>query len=145
MVVTIHVAVVAYVFRTLASPMTLQGSLVWIPLTVSVAFFLSWPIGQAVAMACESGERKVVRSCPRCGRVDVRPLVRPGGGIFQPATGFRCAACRTIFAEVENSALDQRASTQTHEPELEGIWFLPDLTKESIRFLDENPGASDGP
>jgi hypothetical protein len=137
MVVTIHVAVVASIFRTLVSPATLQGSLVWIPLTVSISFFLSWPVGKAVASAFEPGERGVLRSCPRCGLGDVRPVVQPGEGIFQPATGYRCASCRTIFPGIENPSLNQRASPRTSELGSEGIWFLPDLAEESIRFLDE--------
>ena len=69
MLVTLHVAAVASVFRTLAAPSTLAGSLIWVPLTVSVAVFLSWPIGRAIAGAFDPGEppRTCSDTAPRCG------------------------------------------------------------------------------
>jgi hypothetical protein len=112
MLVTAHVAAVSYVVRLLVTPSTLVGSLIWVPLTISLAVFLSWPIGQAVASAFDPGDARTERTCPNCGRRELRPLIRPGAGLFQPVTAYRCDAS--------------------------GIDFLADLPIEGdIRFLDE--------
>ena len=67
MVVTLHVAAVAYVIRGLTRPVTLFDSFVWVPVTIGVAVFLSWPIGRAIAAAFDPGDSSGGLTCPRCG------------------------------------------------------------------------------
>jgi hypothetical protein len=138
MLVTLHVAVVAYVIRSLATPSTLMGSLIWVPVTISVAVFLSWPLGRAIALAFDPEERRVDRLCPRCGRLEVRPLIRPGAGLFQPVSAYRCAACWTTMRDDGESWVVEEG--QLHPPPLDptGIAFLSDpLGDDELRFLDE--------
>ena len=138
MVVTLHVAAVAYVIRRLTRPVTLLDSFVWVPVTIAVAVFLSWPIGRAIAAAFDPGDGSKDRACPRCGRRDVRPLVRAGAGLFQPASGYRCAACRTTFRPSGPASLEIQAPREAGPVDPSGIEFLDDTLGEGeIRFLDE--------
>ena len=146
MLVTLHVAVVAYVIRTLATPSTLIGSLIWVPATISVAVFLSWPLGRAIALAFDPGERRVDRLCPKCGRLEVRPLIRPGAGLFQTVSGYRCAACWTTMRDVGESWVVEEGQLEPEPLNSTGIAFLSDpLDENELRFLDEpskSPSAS---
>ncbi len=142
MVVTVHVAAVAYVIRSLAFPSTLVGSLIWVPATVSVAVFVSWPIGRVIASAFDPGERPDA-TCPRCNRGDLRPLIRPGAGLFQPITSYRCALCRTTFREDGGSRIEEPASPGVVTIDPSGIAYLSDpLEDGEIQFLDDHPGSS---
>jgi hypothetical protein len=142
MVVTIHVAAVACVIRSLATPSTLVGSLLWVPATISVAVFLSWPVGRAIVRAFDPGDVGFDRICPTCGRPEIRPLIRPGTGLFHPITGYRCAACRSTLrreGEAWVVALEPRDG-QPIDPS--GISYLSDpLGEDAIRFLDDPPGS----
>jgi DNA-directed RNA polymerase subunit RPC12/RpoP len=143
MVVTIHVAAVAYVFRSLARPSTLRDTMVWVPATIAVAVFLSWPIGRVISRAFDPGESGVDRTCPRCGRREIRPLIRPGAGLFQPVMGYRCAACWTTFRGDAVSGLEAQPPTETGPIDPSGIDFLSDpLGEDAIRFLDDPPAEA---
>ena len=141
MIVTIHVAAVAYIFRSMSRPTTLAGSLFWIPLTISIAVFLSWPISRAIIRAFDPGDIIHDRICPRCGRPEIRPLIRHGAGLFQPVAAYRCAACwSTVRHDGENwritSTPDQAEPVSASE-----IAYLSDpLGADEIQFLDDVPG-----
>ena len=138
MVVTLHVAAVAYVIRGLTRPVTLFDSFVWVPVTIGVAVFLSWPIGRAIAAAFDPGDPSGGLTCPRCGRRDVRPLVRPGAGLFQPVTGYKCAACWTTIRQVGGARPEAQAPGNAGPVDPSGIEFLDDTVEDgAIRFLDE--------
>jgi hypothetical protein len=138
MVVTLHVAAVAYVIGRFAHPATLMDSFVWLPVTIGVAVFLSWPIGRAIAAAFDPGDSSMDRTCPRCGRRDVRPLVRAGAGLFQPVSGYRCASCWTTFRQVEGTRVETQAPLGSSPADASGIEFVVEAAREGeIRFLDE--------
>jgi hypothetical protein len=139
MVVTIHVAAVAYVIRSLIAPSSVAISLVWVPVTISVAVFLSWPLGRAITWAFDPGELPVDRTCPNCGRGEVRPLIRPGTGLFQPASGYRCVSCWTTFRH-DGGRYDLQEPRWEGPVDPSGIAYLSDPAGEDeIRFLDEGP------
>jgi hypothetical protein len=138
MVVTLHVAAVAYVVGRLTRPATLLDSFVWVPVTIGVAVFLSWPIGRAIGAAFDPGDSSMARTCPQCGRRDVRPLVRAGAGLFQPVSGYRCAACGTTFRQDGGTRVETQAPPETGPADPSGIEFLAEAVQEGeIRFLDE--------
>ena len=138
MLVTLHVAAVAYVIRRFTRPVTTMDSVVWMPVTIGVAVFLSWPIGRAIAGAFDPADPSIDRTCPKCGRHDLRPLVRPGAGLFQPTTGFRCAACWTTFRHVGGLRVEAQAPPPSSNVDGSGIEFLSEAVSEAeIRFLDE--------
>jgi hypothetical protein len=146
MLVTLHVAVVAFVIRTVVAPATLASSLVWVPATISVAVFLSWPIGRAIARAFDPGELPLDRTCPKCGRGDIRPLLRASEGLFEPVSAFRCALCWTTMRVVEGSWVVEPGQPEAGLADPSGISFLSDpLSEDELRFLDEpseSPGGS---
>ncbi len=142
MLVTLHVAVVAAAVRALAEPTSLVGSfLLWVPVSIVVAVFLSWPIGRAITSAFQPESGSVDRLCPGCGCLGLRPLVRPGGGLFAPVVGHRCAGCGTTYRRVDGETLAEvplAESAPAGEPE---IRFLAgggsaDPDDSGIRFLD---------
>ena len=138
MIVTLHVAAVAYVIRLFTRPDTLLDSFVWVPVAIALAVFISWPMARAIGSAFDPGEAPMDRTCPRCGRREIRPLIRPGMGIFQPASGFRCAACWTTFRQVEGSEVEELARSATGPVDPSGIEFVSEtLVEGEIRFLDE--------
>jgi hypothetical protein len=139
MMVTAHVAGVAYVVRLLGTPSTLAGTLIWVPLTITLAVFLTWPIGRAVATAFEPGDAGRDRTCPRCGRRELRPLIRPGGGLFQPVNAHRCAACWSTFRVDGDRQVEEPGRRDPEPADPTGIEFLSDpLAEGEIRFLEEN-------
>jgi hypothetical protein len=115
------------------------GSLLLVPVTISVAVFLSWPIGRAIARAFEPGEG-IDPTCPRCNRGEIRPLIRPESGLSHAITGYRCAVCRATLRQ------DGEAWVVADEPsydlpvDLSGIAYLSDpLGEDDIRFLEDPP------
>jgi DNA-directed RNA polymerase subunit RPC12/RpoP len=144
MIVTIHVAVVAYVVRVLIRPESLLDSIfVAVPVTLAVALFLSWPIGRIFALAFDPGDASAERRCPRCGRRDLRPLIRASGGIFQPVTGYRCAGCWTTFRRVGTQKLVEPPLERDAEVDPTGINFLDQGPSEGeVRFLDGKSDSS---
>jgi len=144
MIVTIHVAAVAYMVRTLGRPSTLAGSLIWTPLTISVAVFLSWPVSRAITRAFDPGESGPDRICPRCGRSEIRPLIRPGTGLFQPVTGYRCASCWSILRKEGETWVVTTTPDRSESIDPSGISFLSDpLGAHEIQFLDDQPESTD--
>ena len=143
MVVTLHVAVVAYVIRTFLRPTSLVGSFfVWVPLTIAVAVFLSWPIARGLARAFDPGQSSGDSPCPRCGRRMLRPLVRPGRERFVIASDYRCAGCETTFRQVGEGIVEEPASSRDGLVDPAGIAFLgEDATAGEIRFLDDRPDS----
>lgn len=68
MLVTLHVAVVAYVIRIFLRPSNSAAAFfVWAPLTIALAVFLSWPIARGVARAFDPGVGQGDPTCPTCG------------------------------------------------------------------------------
>jgi hypothetical protein len=138
MIVTIHVAVVAYVIRVLAQPKSWVDTIfVAVPVIIGVALFLSWPISRVLASAFDPGDASVDRRCPKCGRRELRPLLRNSGGIFQPVTGYRCAGCWTTYRQVGELRLAE-PPLQSNEPvDSKGIEFLDQgVSEDEFRFLD---------
>jgi hypothetical protein len=148
MLATLHVAVAAYAVRTLVRPSQLGPSLaVWMPLTLGVALFLSWPIGRAIAAAFDPDRNREIhrKRCPRCGRAELRPLVRTGRGIFEPIAGYRCAACWSTLRRVEDRLVAEHRSSSIGPVDPSGIEFLGEPTKEGeIRFLDDGEPGTHG-
>jgi DNA-directed RNA polymerase subunit RPC12/RpoP len=144
MIVTIHVAVVAYVIRVLIRPESLLDSIfVAVPVTMAVALFLSWPISRLFALAFDPQDGSAERRCPRCGRRELRPLLRTKGGIFQPVTGYRCVGCWTTFRQVGTQRLVEPALERDAEVDPTGINFLDQEPSEvEVRFLDEKTDSS---
>jgi hypothetical protein len=150
MVVTLHVAVISYAVRSFLRPTSLAGSFaVWVPLTILAALFLSMPIVKAIAAAFHPEVGVFGRTCPRCMRGDLRPLLRAGSGLFTPVSGYRCAACRTTFRQVGETIIEEPALDKSSPVEPEGIQFQigswevrADQTE--IRFLDEPIDATPG-
>jgi hypothetical protein len=138
MMVTIHVAVVAYVIRVFLRPTNWFDSiLVAVPVSIVVALFLSWPISRLLASAFDPGDASADRRCPRCGRGELRPLLRNSGGIFQPVSGYRCAGCWTTYRQVGESNLEEPARQKDEAVDSNGIEFLDRRASESeVRFLD---------
>ena len=98
MVVTLHVAVISYAVRSFLRPTSLAGSFaVWVPLSILAALFLSMPIGQAIGAAFHPEDGIFGRTCPRCDRGELRPLLRTGSGLFTPVSGYRCAVAGRRF------------------------------------------------
>jgi hypothetical protein len=140
MLLAIHVAVIASVFRFFSGPDRTQGSVVWVVLMMAVALFLSWPISRAIASAFDPGEVPVTRVCPRCHRRDLRPLVRAGAGLFQPVSSYRCAGCWTTLRLVGDAKIEEPAHPRSEPVDSTGIQFLDGwATEGEIRFLDEPP------
>jgi hypothetical protein len=144
MVMTLHVAVISYAVRSFLRPTSLAGSFaVWVPLSILAALFLSMPIGHAIASAFLSDEGIDGRTCPRCSRGELRPLLRTGHEMFTPTSGFRCALCRTTFRQVGDDVIEEPAQDRSRPIEPEGIRFLTDppaapADESEIRFLDES-------
>jgi hypothetical protein len=140
MLVTLHVAAIASLLRYFQGSRLHDGSLlVWVPLTVAIATLISWPINRAfLAEFHDRGDSG--RICPRCRRDDLRPLIRPGDGIFQPAVGYRCAGCRTTIRWLGESKTIEIPPPADRPVSRSGIRFLdePDESFE-IRFLDDPP------
>lgn len=145
MFLTVHVAVVAYVIRSVAMPKTLTGLLIWVPGVIFVAVFLSWPIGRMIASAFEPGNLAFDPTCPRCGR-EVRRLIRPGDGLAKQTTGFRCVSCGATFRE-DGSRTWEMIPIEEGPVDPSGIAFLSDpANEEEIRFLDDPTSVPlDGP
>ena len=146
MVLTLHVAMVAAVFRAIGRPATLAGSLgVWVPLTISVAVYLSWPLGRAIVAAIRDDRASSSSRCLGCGHFELRPLLRPGRGLFQPVAGYRCAFCGTTHRPVDGRVVVERPASDIGAPGPAGIVFLAEATGpevcEEIRFLDDDPPA----
>ena len=144
MLVTLHVAVVAYILRAFTRPGGSTGSiLLWVPITIGLALFLSWPISRAIASAFDPVEMSIERRCPRCGRCELRPLIRPRGGLFQPVTNYRCAACWTTFHQMGEVKIEEHPRLPNEPIDSSGVQFLDEsATEVEIKFLDETLGSS---
>jgi hypothetical protein len=143
MMVTIHVAAVSYVIKSLATPSTLTGTLIWVPATISVAVLVSWPIGRAIASAFDASEQGINPTCPSCKRGELRPLTRPDRDIFQPVTACRCALCKTTFRDEGGTWIEEPPSPEAAPANPPEIAYLSDpLAEAEMRFLDEEPGKS---
>lgn len=143
MLVTLHVAVVAYVIRTFLRPTSPVASfIVWVPLTIAVAVFLSWPLARGLARAFEPDQGSGDPACPRCGPRAIRPLVRSDCGRFLIASDYRCAGCGTTFRQVGEAVVEEPASSKVGLVDPTGIEFLgEDATVDEIRFLDDRPDS----
>jgi hypothetical protein len=145
MIVTLYVAVVAYGIRVLTRPISLAGSFgFWAPLAIVVALGLCWPLGQAISRAFDS-EPGFGRICPRCQGGTLRPLLRAGGGLFQPLTGYRCTICRLTIRVVDGRTFEEapHEPTEPEVPDTTGIAFVEPPAPTStaspgeIQFLDD--------
>jgi len=144
MLVTLHVAVVAAIFRSLGRPTTLSGSFVfWVPLTILFAVFLSWPLGRALSAAFQADPESGMSRCGECGTFDLRPLLRSGAGLFGPVAGYRCPRCGVTYRVAEGGIIVERPIMEVGTGEDSGIEFLFEVPRpgdrEGIRFLDEDP------
>lgn len=142
MLVTLHVAVISTVIRSIAGSTGRAGFLaLWVPVAIVLGSFLSWPIGRAIAGAFQPVEFPADGRCPRCGRTPVRPLIRPGAGLFPEEVGYRCARCMTTFRVAEGGFLEEPPPADPARESAAGIDFLPEISPgpaedPEIRFLD---------
>jgi hypothetical protein len=142
MLLAIHVAVIASVFRFVTGPDRSQGSIVWVVVMMAAALFFSWPISRAIAGAFDPVEVPAHQICPKCRRADLRPLVRHGAGLFQPVSNYRCAGCWTTFRLVGEAKIVEPAPSRMEPVDPAGIRFLDEVAEVGeIRFLDD-PGQS---
>ena len=138
MIVTAHVAVVALVVRSFAGPKSLAEALAWVVVTIILAIGISWPVGLAVTSAFNPVDISFDRACKRCGRREIRPLIAAGKDLFHPATGYRCAACWTIYRVEDSGEPLLLDTTAIERPDSSGIAYLSDpLSDEEMRFFDE--------
>lgn len=140
MIATLHVAAVAYVIRTFLRP---TGSpalvFIWVPLTIAVAVFLSWPLARGLARAFDPGEQPNEPACPKCGRTSLRPLIRPGHGLFAEVSGYRCSNCGSTIRRVNHAIVEEPAISNDGPIDPAGIEFLSgEATEGEIQFLDES-------
>lgn len=145
MLVTLHVAAVASVFRSLSRPSTLLSTFVlWVPLSIFLAVFLSWPLGRAISAAFRPAGELEGGQCRECGADSLRPLLRAGAGIFQPVAGYRCLGCGTTARPVDGGIVLERPTAEVAGSGPPGIAFLIEAPRpgdrEGIRFLDDDPG-----
>jgi hypothetical protein len=139
MLVTLHVAAVATLIRYGIVASHREGSLVlWVPVSIVIATFISWPISRAILSEFKRDHTDFDRTCPLCRRDELRPLVRPGEGIFQPVSSYRCAGCWTTVQMVGDSKVIEPHVSRNGAVSSSGIRFLDESTTEAeIRFLDD--------
>ncbi len=138
MMITLHVAAIAALIRYLNGSRGREMSLVvWVPVTIASAALVSWPMSRLFFQELGDGQGGD-RACPRCRRNELRPIVRPGEGIFQVVTTYRCACCGTKVRMVGDSKVIEPEASMIAPTHAWGIRFLDEpATVEEIRFLDE--------
>jgi hypothetical protein len=143
MLATLQVAAVASLLRYFERPtQTSEWPLLWV--AISLLSLISWPISRGIFTGTQRRSDEDERKCPVCRRVELRPLVKPGAGIFQDVSSFRCRACWTTIRLVEGSLLLEPFRSAERQPVPEGIRFLDEPEAEGeIRFLDDRPKSLD--
>jgi hypothetical protein len=139
MFVTFHVAAVVTAFRYLAGAdrsSTSPG--LW--LVIALFSAVTWPIGPMILASFNSRGDDVDRTCPLCRRGELRPLVKAAGGLFQPVSSYRCAACWAIIRTEGESRVIEPYVSNDATASSSGIRFVDESTTDSeIRFLDDLP------
>jgi hypothetical protein len=139
MLVTLHVAAIATLIRYLNNSRGRDASLiVWVPITIAIATLVSWPISRVLAPSFGRGDRELDRTCPRCRRIELRPMIRPGEGIFALTPIYQCPACRVVVRIEGQSKVVEPPRSINLRADPSGIEFLDEpATQAEIRFLDD--------
>jgi hypothetical protein len=142
--VTIHVAVVASLIRYVNGSRGSQASLfLWVLISIAVASLILWPLTRMVIDEWNAEDDDLERTCPRCRRYNLRPLISSGEGIFESVDSFRCPGCRTTVRVVDGSKVIEDPIDREQPAFESGIQFLDEpLTGDEIRFLDEAPKST---
>jgi DNA-directed RNA polymerase subunit RPC12/RpoP len=138
MLLTLHVAAVAALIRAIQPGRGDASLIIWVPITIAVATLIVWPISRMIFSRFDPDSDDPDRQCPRCRRFELRPLIRPGAGIFQAVSNYRCAACWTTVRLMGDSRIVELPREPAINANPAGIEFLDETATEAeIRFLDE--------
>ena len=150
MIVTMYVAVILYVVRT-TTPTSDDPSvfLFWVPFSLMLAVFFCWPVGRAFGRAFQQpGPGMVGQVCPNCEKTTLRPLLRAGGRLSDPAVGSRCLVCGMTYRAVGGVMVEEASGDKSEAFDGWSVRFLDDELAErspeseqapEIRFLDDRP------
>ena len=138
LIVTIHAAVIAAVVRRFFDVDDSPCLLIGFSALIGVGGLVLWLTVRSLALAWNSEAVPDTKLCPRCCRPELRPIVRPGSGLFHPAIGSRCAACWTTFCGDDDCQFREGVFKPDELDPSAGIWFLSDeLSQDEIRYLIE--------